>query len=407
MVSFEAIEERLATLQETTAQLKDLIHRLSTITFTPGSVPLTAEDNPATELASEISQILHEEDEELDLVLADIPYLPPSPEELKFPKSSLTSLPVSTDDSPLLHRKKHLVHLTSSLASSLKILRKEYHTALLTSRRALESAQKEERAALLASLVPVANTSDTSSPAQKHTELFSPRDRLRFAARKQNNAQDDVVSASSNVTDALRRTHALIAGEVAKSAFAAQTLAESTAALKELQGNYEGLEGLLAKSRDLVGTLLTSQKSDTWYLRTSFYVLLVTLAWLVFRRWLYGPLWWVLWLPVRTGFRTGKGVVRWAGNGGEPQALAVPTITVGGAERVYGREEEKGEDGGESMVERVARIVEDSVEGKLSEEELNATAEEEDKPNPMKRMWEEDVQGEGLRVGDERARDEL
>lgn len=46
---------------------------------------------------------------------------------------------------------------------------------------------------------------------------------------------------------------------------------------------------MLKKSRDLLGTLLRSQKSDTWYLETAFYILLATLAWLLFRRILYGP----------------------------------------------------------------------------------------------------------------------
>jgi len=46
---------------------------------------------------------------------------------------------------------------------------------------------------------------------------------------------------------------------------------------------------VLKKSRDLLGTLLRSQKSDTWYLETAFYILIATLAWLIFRRILYGP----------------------------------------------------------------------------------------------------------------------
>lgn len=78
--SFESLQERLAALQETTAQLKTLIDRLADLKFQPGSVPLhspTADDdeqppNVATELAAEINQILRDEDDELELLREEI-----------------------------------------------------------------------------------------------------------------------------------------------------------------------------------------------------------------------------------------------------------------------------------------------------------------------------------------------
>lgn len=79
--SFESLQERLAALQETTAQLKTLIDRLADLKFQPGSVPLpsptTAADdeqppNVATELAAEINQILRDEDDELELLREEI-----------------------------------------------------------------------------------------------------------------------------------------------------------------------------------------------------------------------------------------------------------------------------------------------------------------------------------------------
>lgn len=186
------------------------------------------------------------------------------------------------------------------------------------------------------------------------------------------------------------------------------------------------MDGLLARSRELVGALVTSTKSDTWYLKSAMYVLLGTLGWLVFRRWLYGPLWWVVWLPVRTGWRVGRGVVGRGtggvdvtGTGGGMGGVVVPTVEVGRGRGGGNREvvRAKGGDTGEeeSMVERVGRMVEDTLtdEGERrnrSEEGVDA----EGKPNPMKRMWEEDVDqgevvgGDGL-VGVEEGvvRDEL
>lgn len=420
--SFESLQERLAALQETTAQLKTLIDRLADLKFQPGSVPLpspTADDdqqppNVATELAAEINQILRDEDDELELL-----------------REEITDLRAGgRPGSDAEHRKQRLREGVKQLETELKTyvvprppfpspgiltpppnsLRTTFRRAQLSARNALLAAQKLERAILLASYTRPPSPTPTT---QKHTDLFPPGySRRRLAQQKpkpSSTGDSDILTASSSVTLSLRRTHALIASEVSKSAFASQTLAESTAALRELQQTYEGLDGLLARSRELVGALVTSTKSDTWYLKSAMYVLLGTLGWLVFRRWLYGPLWWVVWLPVRTGWRVGgkvvgRGRVDVTGRGeGFTGGVPVPTVEVRGG---GGREEVrvKGGDAGEeeSMVERVGRMVEDTLteDGErrnLSEEGVGA----EGKPNPMKRMWEEDAdQGEGV-GGDE------
>lgn len=82
-MSFDALQERLAALQETTAQVKELIDRLATLNFQPGSVPLgnpngeannddDDDENVATELSAEINQILREEEEELELLVEEL-----------------------------------------------------------------------------------------------------------------------------------------------------------------------------------------------------------------------------------------------------------------------------------------------------------------------------------------------
>lgn len=76
-------------------------------------------------------------------------------------------------------------------------------------------------------------------------------------------------------------------------------LEQSTAAISSLSESYSSLDTLLASSRSLASSLLRSQKSDTWYLETSFYVLVGTITWLLFRRILYGPMWWLVWLPFK------------------------------------------------------------------------------------------------------------
>lgn len=77
---FTDLQDRLNVLQDATNQLKDLIHRLATFDFQPGSVPLGApdDDNVGTELSSEINQILREQEEELELLQEEIVDLRPA-----------------------------------------------------------------------------------------------------------------------------------------------------------------------------------------------------------------------------------------------------------------------------------------------------------------------------------------
>jgi protein transport protein SEC20 len=96
--------------------------------------------------------------------------------------------------------------------------------------------------------------------------------------------------------------------ELTRSQFAQETLDRSTAELKDLGEQYADLDSVLGASKKLAGTLLRSNKSDTWYLQTAFYILVVTISWLVFRRLFYGPLWWLLWLPLKLTYKFFIGV---------------------------------------------------------------------------------------------------
>jgi protein transport protein SEC20 len=97
--------------------------------------------------------------------------------------------------------------------------------------------------------------------------------------------------------------------ELSRSRFAQETLEQSTAALADLGEKYTDLNTLLSKSRSLVTTLLKSQKSDTWYLETTLYILLTTVIWLIFRRWLYGPITWFIIWPLKLLFRIAFAIV--------------------------------------------------------------------------------------------------
>lgn len=178
-----------------------------------------------------------------------------------------------------------------------------FRRALLTARRTLQQAQREERRLLLLSYAAEASPTD-SAPIQTQRRANKSPDMM---------SQDKEVAASSDVTAALRRTHDMMASELSRSQFAHDTLKESTAALAQLGESYSTLDTLLSSSKNLLGTLLRSQKSDTWYLETAFYVLVATIGWLLWRRLLYGPTWWLVWFPMKIFFRSLTGVLTGVG----------------------------------------------------------------------------------------------
>ena len=84
----------------------------------------------------------------------------------------------------------------------------------------------------------------------------------------------------------------------------------STKDLATLNESYNNLDTLLSSSRSLVSSLIHSQKSDTWYLESAFFILATTIAWLVFRRLIYGPGWWLLYFPLNLLWRLSLFVVQ-------------------------------------------------------------------------------------------------
>lgn len=228
---------------------------------------------------------------------------------------------------------------------------------------------------------------------------------------------------------------------------------QSTEALQTLSESYTDLSSLLTNSRSLLSTLVRSQKSDTWYLETAFYILISTIIWLIFRRFLYGPLWWLVWFPLKVFFRvTGSALAEVGLIGAKhtsntvartslvtqssatgafptwPSTEEVPRVVVGGGSKnpsdrikiytsVVSTEL--------TMVEKVTKVVEksemsESPSTQISEPaqttrphegseveagEAKVKAEEAEVPrNPKKRMWEENQERQKQ---EERTRDEL
>lgn len=189
---------------------------------------------------------------------------------------------------------------------------------------------------------------------------------------------------------------------------------QSTAAISSLSESYSSLDTLLASSRSLASSLLRSQKSDTWYLETAFYILLGTIAWLVFRRILYGPLWWLVWLPLQLILRAMFAVLSVLGLSSASKSVqpsdspivgdisatiqqAATAVTSGSVHKGT-EQEEPSEDEQDRLIDKIGQMVEQnekqghhdiddiSLEEKQRQDELPR--------NSKKRMYEEPVRDE-------------
>ncbi|KAH8657642.1 Sec20-domain-containing protein [Tricladium varicosporioides] len=411
-MSFEAVSERLAALQDSNVQLRDLINRLTSIKFQPGSVPVESEEgNAITELTLEIQQTIKDQDEDFEILQEEV-----------------CDLNSGRPDSELRQNKDSLNQAVKRAIKELQSCQSAFRKAQLIAKRNLVEAQKAERELLLQSYL--SPPSDSSSP----TSPVPFQQRRRVQQNVELSKEEREVNASSDVTAALRRTHDMMASELSRSQFAHDTLKESTAALAQLSETYSTLDTLLSSSRNLLGTLLRSQKSDTWYLETAFYVLLVTIGWLIFRRILYGPTWWLIWFPMKMFIKGWMGFFAVTGLTGSSSAsvselnlIATPSLVVhgsatgrlsapagagppGGAHSINVGGGGRGAPmrPGETITEQVGRIIDESNslldsteedpiekpadEGAGDVEERSMPEESNEPRNPKKRIWEEEIE---------------
>ncbi|KOS16880.1 hypothetical protein ESCO_004879 [Escovopsis weberi] len=354
-MSLESLQQRLAALHETTAQLRALIARLADMPFAPGALPAAVDEegSPSSELAGEISALMRAGLEEQQVLLEEARFVRPEGEG-----------------------KRRLGEAIAAAGEDISRCRSALRRARLRAKQNLERAQRTERELVIRSFAQPADPPPTNTGANTDANQYANTEAnaeagqhasAEFETHGAAPARDrdkphaglsdkdrHTVHASSSLTAALRRTHALMTAELTRSEFAHQMLAESSAALAALDASYASLDGMLSSSRALLSALLRAQKSDTWYLRTARAVLLGTLAWLVFRRLLYGPLWWLVYLPLRVVFGVtwgagravldvgrrgggsdqGKGWVR-DGRAGDVEGLPgedLPTVRVGEGE---------------------------------------------------------------------------
>ena len=280
------LTQHLIQLYSSLKATNALIARLAHLSFQSGSEPLA--DSSQSSVRVELAQDIHDTLKHLE---EDLEPLKQEAEDL-----NTTAPPQSRRrDSEKDRDRARLTAQVARLGEDLRHSRSQFRRAQLRAKKASAAAKQKERELVFASL-------QNPAPPPSDTDL-----RLKPTQPKHLTKQDLEVDASTTITAALRRTHTTLSAELSRSRFAQETFDESTAALADLGEHYGNLDTLLSRSGNLLGTLVRSQKSDTWYLETAFYLLVGTLVWLVFRRVLLGPF---VRVPVFL-FRVGWFLVNW------------------------------------------------------------------------------------------------
>lgn len=352
------------------------------------SLPPTAHDSSTrrVDLANDIHESLREQEDTLEILRQEVEDSNPQDRRRSAAGISSTEHERNADT-------------VARLSEDLRTTRTRFRRAQLQAKRSAEDAKRKEREQLFKRQHA---EGEDGSGAQLPIGRRPGNEKLTREYLERNAAED--------VTRALRRTHNVLEANLEQSQFAQQALDESQEALRGLAESYGGVTDLLKSSRSLVGYLVSSNKSDTWYLQTAFYMLAITISWLVFRRLLYGPLWWLVWQPVKlmwwttmsaagaVGFGSGKAVQ--SGSMSISSDRGIPTFEPGQRVRVDLPPKGGMWGGGNPsqhasppMVEELGQMAEDAQKGTnvddISEEERRR--QEEEPRNPKKRMMEVDV----------------
>ena len=387
-MSSQSLSSRLQALSDTYKQTLELIQRLQKLPASSSSV--TSDADPRVELASEIHQNLKEQEDALEIIKQEADVGVPESGGRWTGGGSV----LRRRDSEREQEREWNAATIARLGEDLKAARSSFRRAQLQAKRNADIAKRKEREMLFANRSAEA---ESLPPTRRKGQEKLTQDEL-------------ALNAASDVTAALRRTHDALQGNLQQSQFAQQTLDESTAALTSLGESYSGLGNLLKNSRGLASQLLRSQKSDTWYLETAFYILVATIAWLVFRRVIYWPAWWLVWQPMRWSWwmfmsmLSGVGIIGGKATVSSPSLRSmapglnsngVPTIQAGRPARsmyVGGKgggwdrpQQPPPQPSQESMVDHIGKMAQEARDGVIPD---GAESSDVSEPNTKKRMME-------------------
>ncbi|KDR85819.1 hypothetical protein GALMADRAFT_234910 [Galerina marginata CBS 339.88] len=191
----------------------------------------------------------------------------------------IESLDIMVDDQQGEKNRRELREIVVEFRKQLDSLRRDTRGALLASKRAIDLRSKSNKEELLTFSSVL---SEKQSSSEKTTE-------------------DALMQANSDVTDALRRTIALMQTELERSVLSTQMLDESTATLRSTSSQHDTLSSVMYTSKQLVTALEKSDWLDRILILSGFVffilVILFILKQRIVDRGIRIAFWWTRFIP--------------------------------------------------------------------------------------------------------------
>ncbi|KAJ7754458.1 Sec20-domain-containing protein [Mycena metata] len=190
----------------------------------------------------------------------------------------IEALDVLVDDQKGSKNRRELKAIVEELNENLANLRREARSALLESKRTIDSLSKSHRDELL--------SSNAVSEKRELNEKIT---------------DDALMAANDNVTEAMQRTMSLMQGELERSVLSAQMLADSTATLRSTSSTHDTLTNVMDTSKLLIKALEKSDWLDRIVIFAAllFFILVVLfiLKQRIFDRSVRIAFWWTRFVP--------------------------------------------------------------------------------------------------------------
>ncbi|KAF8167292.1 Sec20-domain-containing protein [Crassisporium funariophilum] len=191
----------------------------------------------------------------------------------------IAAIELAVDDQQGENSRRELRGIVDDFKKRLGSLRQDTRAALLTSKRAIDARSKSNKEELLAF---ASVLEEKQSSSEKTTE-------------------DSLMQANADVTDALRRTVALMQNELERSVLSTQMLDSSTATLRSSSLQHDTLSVVMSTSKQLVTALKKSDWLDRVLIFSGFGFFLLVVLFILKQRFVDKGLrivfWWTRFWP--------------------------------------------------------------------------------------------------------------
>ncbi|KAJ3555238.1 hypothetical protein NM688_g2692 [Phlebia brevispora] len=205
-------------------------------------------------------------------------------EDIETFSRQVETLDVAVDEQQGERNRRELRQIVEELKRTLASLRKDSRAALLASKRAIDANTLSNREELLRSSA-VRQTKDLGEKV----------------------AEDALMTASNNVTEALQRTLTLMQGELEKSVLSSQLLDASTASLRSASSTHDTVDSVLQTSKHLITALEKSDWLDRMLIIAALVFFILVVAFIlqqrIVNRGLRLAFWWTRFVPISSGKR--------------------------------------------------------------------------------------------------------